>query len=605
MRGKSIGIVAVTLLALMLSMPAWAVELTLSGTYEISGRYFDEPDLVEQQYAGAQARIGSTGVYYITSYAVAGDPVVGTIDGLDMEEATELDPFVPTFAIKDRLDEERYLYHVFTLRPEIEIMEDVKIKAEIGIFDNKLSDDDYGKQDWEMNGNPYDPRELPLDEMYGKTYGYEKDWDSYTIPRVEKLWAEVLTPVGMFIFGRGDMFTGIGWFIQIPQAPGWTYGLIWSKEDEEGADYLNNTVKPFGNYDVPLDTDSADEDGVALLCLYESDWLTAAGMCAYGWVGDDNAAARAVIPEFMGEMKKNGLTFIWHAKTAQGVFGYKDSGALKTNAYAFKDLDLGLNLFQLGAGGNPVPGQNVFVDGMFKDDWEFGGYSAYIDARYDIDLDGVTVSPLLSLAYASGAEDPIHISGFFNDDETFGTWLMNDMSDKYNMYFETPVSDGNDALGDPKDDMYSFTNIQLARLGLAVAVNEKLDIETNFIYALRANNEYLENWNPEWGIINAINQDVTKISAIGQVDPRDGVAKGSKNKNKVGEEYGWEVNAKVSYDLIEPFNVALQASYFQPGDFYETAFEEEFGSGAEFGYGKTGLEVQPEWAVRWIGTLSF
>ncbi len=79
--------------------------------------------------------------------------------------------------------------------------------------------------------------------------------------------------------------------------------------------------------------------------------------------------------------------------------------------------------------------------------------------------------------------------------------------------------------------------------------------------------------------------------------------------NDVDKGLGWEVNAKATYQVMDNFKVALQGAYYQPGDFYESAFENAtaFATATEKAaapYG-SGLEVEPEMAARWIATVSF
>ncbi|MCD6570846.1 MAG: hypothetical protein J7L53_09115, partial [Deltaproteobacteria bacterium] len=133
---------------------------------------------------------------------------------------------------------------------------------------------------------------------------------------------------------------------------------------------------------------------------------------------------------------------------------------------------------------------------------------------------------------------------------------------------------------------------------------DKLSLTGNLIWAQKANTDYLEKWNPELGIINAINKDLTKIAVMGQYnDPTNTM------KNDVDKGLGWEVNAKATYQVQDNFKVALQAAYYAPGDFYESAFENvhAFATATEKASHPlgSGLELEDHYAARWIATVSF
>lgn len=608
-------LIFLAIVALAFSLPAWAVELKLSGHYEMQGRYYSESDIIHAKYYGAEAPIGSqlstitataaqaaygsligltddpfgldTGAdgYLSAAEITAGAATIdamlgaGTAAGLaaligsdplpyldptryietKVAAATVSDPMVPGTAITDTEDSDAYLKHYFYIDPKLIITDKISISANIVAYENKLDWDEYGRHDKAAT----DPR-------------LEDEYDRYNIFRIDNLWADVLTKYGKFQFGKTADYLGIGYFTKIPDLDEWTFGLIWHKDDEDGGNWGKTT---------PTDSDDADSDAYILMAMYNTPSLSATGKFLYAHTGSDGGGGDKYAPTVNLTYKVDALTLKGFATYAWGEFAKKDCGSLKSSAATFSPL-----LALMGYDTTTfLPG------GMFKDDWEYGGYSGYVEASYDLsDVADVNLTPILTLAYASGADEPTKLSGYFADDVDFGSWLMNDVSDRYNMYFETPVSDNFDALGDPSMDDYSFSNIMLVRLGGDLKLSDKLSLTGNVIWAQKANTDYLEEWNPELGIINAMNQDLTKIAVMGQYnDPTNTM------KNDVDKGLGWEVNAKATYQVQDNFKVALQAAYYAPGDFYESAFEKAFGNTP------TGLELEDHYAARWFATVTF
>ncbi len=501
---------------MVLGMPAWAVELQLNGSYEIQGRYYVQPDIIDAKTDGAVAAIGSQ--------AIVRAPLLG----INLGGLTE-DPYVPEGAIEDTVNSDAYLKHYFYLDPTLIINDRISIKSNIVAFENQLSGDEYGRTD-EFTG----PREYD-------------HYDRYTIFRIDNLWADVTTDYGKFIFGKTPQFLGVGYFIRLPDLEGWTFGLIWDKQDENGGDQEN----------LDSMSDRADEDHLTLLTKYEAQDLTVSTTLTYIWSGKDYASTSLWAPHFEATYKMDNITITGFLKYVVGT--YVDTGSYFGSTYSLAD------------------------------DLEFNSPSPYPEVSAGLDL----LTPKLTVAWAKGADEPTMVSGWFEDDQDFGTWLMNDVSDRYARYFETPTGNTYDALGDPDLDDYSFSNIVLVRLGADADLSEKLTLTGNVIWAQRENTDFLENWDTRNGTLNILNQDAFKVGGPAAT------ALGFTSKNKVDKNLGIELNAKASYKVQDNFSVALQAAYYMPGDFYESALENAFGAG------DTGLEIEDEYAARWIATVTF
>ncbi|MCD6571338.1 MAG: hypothetical protein J7L53_11600, partial [Deltaproteobacteria bacterium] len=480
-------LIFLAIVALAFSLPAWAVELKLSGHYEIQGRYYSESDIIHAKYYGAEAPIGSQlstitataaqAAYgnllglvndplsldansdgYLSAAEVTANPATAALAGLigtdpfpylstdlanpyisnKVAAATASDPTVPGKALTDTEDSDAYLKHYFYIDPKLIITDKISISANIVAYENKLDWDAYGRYDGFHATDEADT------------------FDRYNIFRIDNLWADVLTKYGKFQFGKTATYLGIGYFTKIPDLDEWTFGLIWHKDDEDGFSETNAPANPI----YATDSDDADTDAFILVAMYNTPSLSVAGKLPYGITGDDSGGGWVVKPTVNLTYKVDALTLKGFARYSTGPFAKKDSGALRDAATTFAPL-----LTLMGP-----PYSNLLVNNMVKDDWEFGGgYSAYLDVSYELN----NLTPILTLAYASGADEPIDVSGYFDDNVTFGSWLMNDVSDKYSMYFETPVSDNFDGLYDPSLDYYSFSNIMLARLGGDLKLSDK------------------------------------------------------------------------------------------------------------------------------------
>jgi len=584
MKKRWLKVMLLAFIAMGFSLPAWAVQLKLHGSYKMEGRYFNQQDIVKGIYLeGAndtEANIGSEMLPTFTS---------------TFTENTVYDPYMPSAPIKDLVDDDAYIKHFFHLNPELVVNDRISIKADIVAYENKISRDRYGLGQY--NEEYY---ETDVDSF---DFGFRHSYDRYNIFRINYLWADFTTDFGKFILGRTPGFTGIGYFVKLPSLDKWTFGLIYHKDDEGGCDYEHEYRTKWAG-GPRIDSDTADESAIILVTNYDTDNLSVDTKLIHGWAGSDHAKTNLWEPEAKVNYTSGPLKVEFFGRWSYGIYADNDSTLLRNSAQAFYPLLVGIETVYAGMG-SPIPSflnADNQMNARLRDNLRYDGYSAYLDLKYDMDK----ITPEFTIAYASGADDPTKISGYFDDDQTFGSWLMSDAGDndgivdRYGMYFETPTSNTYDALGNPANDRYSFSNIILARLGGTTKVTDKLTLEGNVIWARRANTDYLEEWNPELGSLNLINKEVTKIDVIGQYDPTTGLTNPAKKwHNKVDPDLGWELNAKATYDVMDHVSFAVQAAYFNPGDFYKDAFEKGYG------YTRTGLRVKSEYAARWIATVSF
>ncbi len=627
--------ICMAVVAMGFAMPAGAVELKISGEYEMQGRYYAESDWVKAKYPGATTTLGSRFVadvidatdatldallQYSTSspapvdYTAIAGPVIGAqlnaaadALGLDRTNGNTLVGGINTMktqlavakldsdilmeeaaAITDTKSNDAYLKHYFSMTPELIINDNARIVMDIDVFENVVSDADYGTVD-----------------APGFT---EEDVDSYTLMRIQNLYADVTTDFGKFILGKHSDFTGIGYFIQLPDMEEWTYGLIWHKEDEDEANGL--LVDVANNY-KGLNSDDYDEDGIVALAAYNSDNLSAAGSLSYAWSGKDNAETSYFNPAIDVAYSKDGLGLNFYLSYTDGTYVKKDSNKLRNVAFGYQDI---LAIMTANAPAlTPVFASAQTYPYSITEDLEYkGAVATYVEASYDIAAGDATVTPVFTLAYASGAKAPNEIDGAFSDSTTFGSWLMNDVVDASDKFIISPVTA--DAVGNAGDDDYSFSNVILVRMGLNTQVSEDVLLEGNLLYAQKADTTYLEEWNPEWGFVNCLNPAMSKIAMVGQyTNTVTGLA--NVQKNEVSKDMGWEVNAKATWNIQDNFSAAVEASYFAPGGFYQDMIEGAvpfqntlenmaFASVSPLAV-KSGLEVEPTWAARWIATVSF
>ena len=625
MRKQWLKVVLLAFIAMGFSFPAWAVQLKLHGSYRMEGRYFKQPDILKGAY-GAEAHIGgefiptfSYNATYTQAYAQYNAYYQGL--GYSAAQAADLattaattaataaktyDPYVPFAPITDLVENEAYIKHFFHLNPELVVNDKISIKADIVAYENKLSSDAYGLGEYNQayvdeHGNIYynDYMNTDVDSM---GYGFRHSYDRYNIFRINYLWADFTTDFGKFVLGRTPNFTGIGYFIKLPSLDKWTFGLIYHKDDEGGNNYYHGYLtKWFGG--PRIDSDTADETGIILVTNYDTDNLSVHTQLIYGTSGSNESKTHEWIPVAKVNYSAGPLKVEFFGRWKYGIYADNDATMIRNAAQQFLPLLTGLDATYQSMG-VPISFLNTTnpMGARLRDDLRQDAYSAYLDLKYEMDK----LTPEFTIAYASGADNPTKVSGYFNDDQTFGSWLMSDAEDndgivdRYGMYFETPTANTYDALGNPANDRYSFSNIILARLGGTTQVTDKLTLEGNVIWARRANTDYLEEWNPELGTLNLINKVVTKIDVIGQYDPTTGFTNPTQKwHNKVDPGLGWECNAKATYDVMDHVSFAVQAAYFRPGDFYKDAFEKAYG------YTRTGLRVKSEYAARWIATVSF
>ncbi|OPZ59514.1 MAG: hypothetical protein BWY87_00967 [Deltaproteobacteria bacterium ADurb.Bin510] len=526
----------------------------------------------------------------------------------------------------DEADNDSYMKQIFNLYPELVITDKASIKMKMTAFDNELSYQDYGKID-----NP------------GFT---EKQIDSYNILSIEQLYGDVTTDYGRFIFGKTPEFTGVGYFIKLPNLDKWAFGIIHHKKDEDENGIFDikssSLVRNTAQIKRQLNSDDYDEDGYILVAKYDSDKLDMTAKLIYGCSGGDNAESNIWRPEVKLNYVNNNLKLDGFARYANGTysaaFGNKNANVL----YRYRSImDTANAMWQTmnAAMGSPCP-TNFLAQAMtysfeqpfttYTDLTYHSAFAVYGEASYRFDdLLDTPVTPIVTLAYASGAKRPDQVDGWFNDEMTFGTWLMDDREEEMSAYFVSPSTGY--MLEDPAVhpfDKYSFTNIILARLGATFELTKKTSLEANVIWAEKANVDYLKNYNYEFGIGNLPNSNATKISLMGQYDANTDVSAGTaaayaacfdpsdKQKNNVKRGLGTEINGTLKTQFNENFSLAWQASYLTAGEFYKSAFEPAvpFATAAEVaryyndptrGYIGSGLEVEPEWGLRWILQINF
>jgi len=190
--------VMLLVLAMAFAMPAWAVDFKLGGKYEIQGRYYANPNIVDI-------------------------------------------PNNLTFPTTDM-----YLQHYLNFYPTIIVNDKIKIVGDLEVFDNKMSRDD--EVSWKGIYQPYSDFEptgaiADVQQTQSKlnTKNY-KPYSQYNTFTVDQFYADVTTGIGKFIAGKTRDFTGLAWFIQTPAVKDWTFGLVWNKKQEWGtaAGTVNN-----------------------------------------------------------------------------------------------------------------------------------------------------------------------------------------------------------------------------------------------------------------------------------------------------------------------------------------------------------------------------
>jgi hypothetical protein len=536
--------------AMAFALPAWAVDLQMGGKYEIQGRYYAYPNIV-----------------YVE-------------DNSD-------------FAVTDM-----YLKHYFNLYPTLKVNENIKIVGNLEVFDNKISRNDEVNWDGIYQAFTFADNYTISDPSYTgsklNTRNY-KPYNQYNLFTVDELYADVTTNIGKFIAGKTKDFSGIAYFIQVPQAKDWTFGLVWNKKQELGSDYGTKNQNNTGDQD--------EFEGVA---KFQNAATLFDFRLAYKYSGPGHAQTRVWYPHF------------W--------FNQKFNDMVKMN------LKLGYGTGVLANKNSPV---GTYTG--LEEDWKVNNIVAgWI---------GVGITPgnaaiQIDAAYLPGAKKPYEVSAYLDDNETLDAWLMNDIHDIYAWGVETFATQA--ALGDPRiDGNYSFTNAILGRLNLGYKFTDKLKGDLNFIYGQKENTTYLENWYPanngflptgelsDPGVANAVYPTTTEgilsyyqYNAV--TDAYDyyfatGAYGTDAYKSTLSKSLGYELRGRLNYAWMDNLSIGIDLAYYQPGDFYKRLIEDGFrergskymkvdgttGAMSLETWNGTGREMKTSYAARWIAKVTF
>ena len=557
--------------AMAFTVPVWAVDLKLGGKYEIQGRYYDHWFIKEAE---------------------------NTRD--------HTNPITTMF-----------LKHYFNLYPTIEVNDKIQIKADLEVFDNKISKSD--------SYHYYDKSSSAATN--GNTGGNgQGNMDYYSLLTVNELYVDALTGFGKFIVGKTNKFDGIGWFIQVPDVPGWTFGLVWNKLNEgknANSYYYNGTTDEADNLGIITNRDMADEDDFALMAMYAKDAIDFQGQLAYKYAGKDNCQTSIWVPQFtLKYALNNNITFNGKLGYGTGVLVDKGSRVAIAGVEGLAETiyeEVYAGVIELGAPAAVAEATAAaaeasyydnFPDHVMKKDWDVdSGITAWLGMGVGIDALKVQVDAM----YLKGADEPQNVSSYAEDNEGLDTWLMNDIADIYSARFQTPgtinallpggkrdtASEG--GLGSKWDGAFSYANAILARLNLAYKFTPKLDGNLNLVWAMMENTDYLENWNSDLGVVNAFDPAALKVGGPGipNVVPDAAIAAPAA-KYDVDDDMGWEARARLNYALQDNLSLGLDLCYYAPGKLYKGYIEKAWIPGND-----TGVEMKDTYAARWKATVKF
>ncbi len=540
------------IVAMAFAIPAWAVDFKLGGKYEIQGRYYSYP--------------------------------------LIMDIDNNL-----TFPVTDM-----YLKHYLNFYPTIQINDKIKIVGDLEVFDNKLSQDDevgyngiyQAYSEFVPTGAIVDPSDTGS-KLNTRNY---KPYSQYNTFTVDQFYADVTTNIGKFIAGKTKDFTGIGWFIQVPAAKDWTFGLVWNKKQE-----LGTTLGTQNSHNT------GDQDEFEGVFKFENAATMLDMRLAYKYSGAGHAQTRIWYPHLWFNQKFNDM-FKMNMKLAYGTGTLVDTDS-------------------------PV-GTTIDAERNWKVDNIFGGWLGFgiTPGNATIQIDG---------AYIPGAKKPEYVSGYLDDGENLDTWLMNDVHDIYAWAFETYATQA--ALGDPRiDGNYSFTNAILGRLNLAYKFSPKLAGDLNFVYGQKENTKYIENWYPgnsinlngqqtAPGLANAVGADTLENSIListvddlgnGTVTFADGTMGTDCYSGDVKKDLGWELRGRLNYAWMDNLSFGIDLAYYKPGGFYKKLIENSFREiGSQYAvitytggsitgmelktWNGTGQDLKDTYAARWICKVTF
>lgn len=574
----------------------------------------------------------------------------------------------------NRYDNDSYYHYLFNVSPEIVLNDKASIKMKLSAYDNEVSEEEYGTID---------------DRNYAQYLFGHKKIDSYTVFRIDDLYGDVTTNFGRFILGKTAKFQGLGWFIKLPNLDNWAFGLIVHKRDEDA-----HTL--FGNHDLYamrgsvmtqdqgqrvrwINSDTRDETGYSLMAKYDTDHINMVAQLALGMTDLDDGDAHYWMPTVQLGYHDDNLKVDTYARYTNGTWAQKKSNKISNVQHEYRPIiklacgeyAAAATLYNTWTGKTttsegyvePLQLYGLFKGALGGDSTTTGNpygsaqrmqyhnaLATYVETSYKFDNKfDRPVTPIITLAYASGAKKPNQVDGTFEDEMTFGTWLMDDREEEMQGYFMTPATSYMEK--DPQEypkDYFSFGNIILARLGAKVELTKKTDVQANVIYAQKASVDYLEHYNPAFGIGNMMSNN-TKISYIGKYNPNFDMgyynketdvyyttptaiktdnALGSteymesshafmpydKYKNHVDKGLGVEINGAINTKVNENVTLTLQASYLTAGSFYKTALEPAIPFGGRDPYStnpyldganSSGMKAKPEYAARWIMKFEF
>jgi len=549
--------------AMAFAVPVWAVDLKLGGKYEIQGRYYDHWDIKE------------------------------------LENTRDHTNKLTTMFLK----------HYFNLYPTLVVNDKISIKGDLEVFDNKISKSD--------SYHSYDKSSSAATNANTGGNG-QGNVDYYSLFTVNELYVDALTDFGKFIVGKTNKFDGIGWFIQVPDVPGWTFGLVWNKLNEgknTNSYYYDGANDLADNEGIIVNRDMADEDDYALIAMYAKDAIDFNGQLGYKYTGKDNTRTSIWVPQFTLKYALNeNMSFNCKLGYGTGVLVAKESrcaeaGLLEASVLVGEEVE--------DASGGLVPAavaEAAFLANFdnleFKKDWKVdNGITAWLGMGIGIEALKIQVDAM----YLKGADEPQNVSSYAEDNEGLDTWLMQDIADIYSARFQTPGTisalmpggkrdtAASGGVGSRWDGAFSYANAILARLNLAYKFNPKLDANLNLVWGQMENTDYLENWDTALGAINAMDPDALKVGGAGiPIVPGLVTFSGPAEKYDVDKDMGWEARARVNYALQDNLSLGLDLCYYAPGKLYKGYIEEGWVPGND-----TGVKMKNTYAARWKATVKF
>lgn len=162
------------------------------------------------------ARLAAAALFLLAS-APAARAMEFKIDGYDRLRYRWIrdESIRPVAKSAARSSETDFLDHRLLLNPSLKIVDAVTLKAQIRIFDNVIA----------SSADGVTPFVVPMDPDRFRTPVDDADREGEPVPdfQVERLWAEVMTPVGRFDFGRQSSQWGMGVLANAGNALEWLW----------------------------------------------------------------------------------------------------------------------------------------------------------------------------------------------------------------------------------------------------------------------------------------------------------------------------------------------------------------------------------------------